>query len=461
MRRDIKNITLGLLVAICCAGTINAEEQKDDKQARRDAVKQHLATHLKPYGFVRNYFIYDSRESLSGTGDMFNYLPKDNLWNQTEAEAASSGIEREDLNSKSTFRFLSLTTRVGLDIVGYRVGNTEFGGKIEADFYAGLTGVTGVAQFRLRQAYMTLGWDSLQMGGKIARVDLLMGQAWHPLAADLSYVIALNSGTPYGPFSRTPQVRVDARLADWFSLTGAAMWQMQYTSAGPEGASANYIKYSCTPEAYLGLNFMHNKSFLFRAGVDVLSISPRHYGTRTGADGTEVRVSVNERLTTITPFVYLQYQKGDFKIQAKSVFAQAGEHLNLNGGYGVSRINADGSYEYTPTRNSSSWLCLSYGSKVQGLLFVGYVQNFGTAKPLVGTGNDYFFFSKNSFKNLNRTWRVVPTVVWTIGRFQLGAEYEVTSAQYGDNLNAANGLAQDNLHWVTNHRVNLMTKFNF
>lgn len=28
MRREIKNITLDLLIAICCAGTINAEEQK-------------------------------------------------------------------------------------------------------------------------------------------------------------------------------------------------------------------------------------------------------------------------------------------------------------------------------------------------------------------------------------------------------------------------------------------------
>lgn len=76
-------------------------------------------------------------------------------------------MEREDLNAQSTFRFLSLTTRVGLNIVDYKWRNTEFSGKIEADFYAGLStktgtttnftgshSVSGTAQFRLRQAYM-------------------------------------------------------------------------------------------------------------------------------------------------------------------------------------------------------------------------------------------------------------------------------------------------------------------
>jgi len=33
---------------------------------------------------------------------------------------------------------------------------------------------------------------------------------------------------------------------------------------------------------------------------------------------------------------------------------------------------------------------------------------------------------------------------------------------YGDGLiNPANGLSENNLHWVTNHRLQLMTKFNF
>ena len=65
----------------------------------------------------------------------------------------------EDLNAQSQFRFLALTSRLWVDVNGYRIANTDIGAKIEADFYCGLTGSTGTAQFRLRQAYVTLGWQ--------------------------------------------------------------------------------------------------------------------------------------------------------------------------------------------------------------------------------------------------------------------------------------------------------------
>lgn len=459
MKSMRKILAVGLLLAVCVSV---AAADAETRQERKEKAKEHFNSHFKIYGFVRNYFSYDSRECVAGVGDIFNYLPKDNLWNQTEEEARISGLKREDLNAEHTFRFLSLTSRVGIDVLNYKAGRTEFGGKIEADFYAGLVGVTGTAMLRLRQAYMTLAWDSLRMNDRsMARVQLLMGQAWHPLAADLPDVISLNTGAPFGPFSRTPQVRMDARLGTMFTLTAAAIWQMQYTSAGPDGASANYIKYSATPECYLGVNFHHKSGVLLRAGVDVLSISPRHNAAVLNAGGEEVRVKVKERLTTFSPFLYFQYAKGDFSIKAKTVFAEAGEHLNLNGGYGVSRINDDGSWKYTPTRNSSTWISIMYGKKVKGILFAGYVRNFGTKDALVDTDREHFYFSKNSFTNLNRLWRVSPTIVWQVWKFRFGVEYEVTSAQYGENLKSSNGLAEDNLHWVTNHKVQLMTNFTF
>ena len=235
---------LFILGALVLTLSLSAQET-NSKQEKKEAIKSHLKQHFQPYGFVRNYFVFDSRESMSGTGDLYNYQPYDEAWNQTEAEAAASGLPREDLNAHSTFRFLSLTTRLGLNIVGYKWRNTEFGAKIEADFYAGLSTkvshpVTGVAQFRLRQAYLTLGWDSLKMGKDFARVDLLIGQAWHPMAADLCDVISLASGAPFGPFNRSPQVKMDARLGKYVTLTGALLWQMQYCSVGPSTTGAIY-----------------------------------------------------------------------------------------------------------------------------------------------------------------------------------------------------------------------------
>ena len=465
---------LSILCALVLAVTVSAQEASS-KEAKKQAIKSHLKQHYKVYGFVRNYFAYDSRESISGTGDLYNYMPRDEKWNQTEAQAAISGVPREDLNAASTFRFLSLTTRIGLNITGYKWRSTEFGGKIEADFYAGLNGVgsqthklSGTAQLRLRQAYLTLAWDSLKMGKDYARVDLLMGQAWHPMASDLSDAIALNSGAPFGPFSRTPQVKMDARLGHFVTLTAAGLWQMQYSSTGPDGQSAEYMAYGKTPETYLGLS-VHDKGFLMRAGADLLSIKPRHLGSVNGVD-----VLVKDRITTVSPFLYMQYKKGEFSVKAKTIFAEAGEHMNLNGGYGVKKVNADGSWEYTPTRTSSTWISLVYGGKVgaqedkhpqklQGILFAGYAENFGTKDPLATNPDGSLVgFYDPRVKNMKRMWRLSPTLLYTVGKFQLGCEYEITSVHYGDGkINPANGLSENGLHWVTNHRVQLMTKYNF
>ncbi|MBR4755911.1 MAG: hypothetical protein IK076_03120 [Bacteroidales bacterium] len=398
---------------------------------------------LKPYGFIRNYYAFDTRESVAGTEDFFYYVPKD--------EKIVDGV---DLNQQSTFRFAALTSRLGLDITGYEFDGFKVGAKFETDFYSGVSGVTGTAQLRMRQAYATIGKDDWLVTA---------GQTWHPMAADMPDVFSLNTGAPFGPFSRTPMVKLDLSVSKTLSLTTAAIWQMQYTSAGPDGASANYIKYGGIPEIYLGANYKEG-NFTAKLGVDMLSIKPRwNNGSK----------KVSDRITTVSPFLFAQYKEGLFSIKFKTIYAQAGEHFNLNGGYGIHSVSSDGSFEYTPTVNSSSWLSLAYGKKTQAILFGGFVKNFGTKDELYGAQGDYalasnLYFSKNSFSNMNMMWRLTPTIIHNIGKFALGLEYEVTSIQYGDyktiggaKFIGKNGLAQDNLHWVTNNRLQALVKFTF
>ena len=100
--------------------------------------------------------------------------------------------------------------------------------------------------------------------------------------------------------------------------------------------------------------------------------------------------------------------------------------------------------------------------KLQGILFCGYVQNLGTKEALIDADQDGkldLYTARPN--NMNRMYRLSPTILYTIGKFQLGCEFEFTSVQYGKKLSAINGLAQDDLHWVTNCRVQLMTKYNF
>ena len=153
---------LTILLSFLLSLTAFAQAEKKDTP-----VKDHLQNHFKLYGFIRNYFIYDSRESKSGTSDLFYYLPLDKKMNEDGSL---------DLNQHSSFRFVALTSRAGLDVTGYQIGNVHFGAKFEADFYAGLssvnkdsypnvskffpgnTSISGTAQMRLRQAYATVTW---------------------------------------------------------------------------------------------------------------------------------------------------------------------------------------------------------------------------------------------------------------------------------------------------------------
>lgn len=452
-------ILSAVLLSFCALNVAAAEKEQ----------KAEPKNNFKFYGFVRNYFVFDSRESVSGTGDLFYYLPKD--------VKMKDGI---DINDQASFRFLSLTSRLGVDVSGYSIGNVHFGAKIEGDFYSGLsnssnsnagtyfpgnTKISGTAQARLRQAYATITWKDLPMGeDNKASVGLKIGQAWHPMAADHPHLFSLEVGAPFGPFSRTPLVQMDANLGDHWVISGAAIWQMQYQSTGPIGASASYMKYGCTPEMYAALAYKTN-GFLLRAGVDMVSIKPRVLGQYNGK-----AVRVSDRKTSVLGYVYTQYSHKKFAVKAKTTFGQGGEHMNLMSGYVKVGENSDGSWNYASLRNSSSWLSLSYGKKWQGVLFLGYVKNLGLSDkehiPYLDAKipSSDVYFCGNGFSNINQMYRINPQLIYNIGKLNVGLEYQYTGVQYGEydngNLNSY-GLADKNLHWVGNNRINVMVKYNF
>ncbi len=443
-------------MALMMFGALNVDAQEKKAEAPKN--------NFKLYGFIRNFMIYDSRESVSGTGDLFYYLPKD-----------VKLVDGMDVNAQSSMRYLALTSRLGVDVAGYHIGNVHFGAKIEGDFYSGLASASGAdagtyfpanskiggtATARLRQAYATVTWKDLPMGmdGK-ASVALKMGQAWHPMAADMPHIFSLEAGAPFGPFSRTPQITMDANLGSNWILSASAVFQMQYNSTGPVGASPIYMKYGKTPEFYAAVAYK-SKGFLFRVGADLLSIKPRVYGENGGKT-----VEVSDRKTSLLYYAYAQYSYKNFAVKAKTTFGEGGEHMNLMSGYAKVGENSDGSWNYASLRNSSSWLSMSYGKKWQGVLFLGYVRNLGLADAVSGPlAKGDVYFCGNGFSNLNQMYRINPQLIYNIGKMNIGLEYQYTAVQYGDykdgKLNEY-ALAVDNLHWVGNHRLNLMVKYNF
>ena len=107
---------------------------------------------------------------------------------------------------------------------------------------------------------------------------------------------------------------------------------------------------------------------------------------------------------------------------------------------------------------------------------VGYYKNFGTSEDLYNPANDGkvlesdFYFSKNSFKNLNQLYRICPALICNFGKLSIGLDYEFSGAQFGtpekDQTTGktyynARALATEDLHWVHSHRVQCMVKFTF
>lgn len=427
----MKKIVSTIALAAACVLTLSAQEAKQDNKPA-----------VKFYGFVRNFASIDDRVCSAGTQDLFMHLPKDQNIN----------AEGVDLNAQTTARMVALTSRLGVD-VNYNVDGYKIGGKIEADFY-NQNGSTAV--LRLRQAYLTVNRGI---------VTMKMGQAWHPMAADMVDVFSLNTGAPFTPFSRTPVWLFDVKATDNIIATAGAISQMQYLSNGPDGNSQNYIKHGGS-EFYAGLSYV-DKHFTFRVGADFLTISPRWQGKTL----LDVKYPVDEKVSMVTPFFYAKYKNDNFGIQTKVTLNQAGEHLYMMGGYAISNVTLDLSnghttYDYTPTKGLTanvSTFC-KFGKGFKAILFGGYYKNLGLAQevdPAVYALG--YYYNTNGATNLTQAYRVTPELVYTIGgRLDIGLEYEMTAATYGD-FDGQNkrGLATQNLRTVTNNRFQLLTKFTF
>lgn len=393
---------------------------------------------FKPYGFVRTYSIFDSRESSCGTQDLYYFCPKDEL----------PGKDGKDLNALPSWKMVALSSRIGVDISGFRYGGMALSAKIEADFY-NMNKSTAV--LRLRQAFVTMRWKELWNRERYS-LSLSVGQKWHPMAVDMPNVVSLETGAPFNPFNRSPQLTATLGLGGHFALTGSLLYQMQYLSTGPAGKSQDYLKHSCIPEMYAGVEFADG-GLSAKLGVDLLNIRPR---TKAGD------VKVSERLLTVSPFAYLKYTAGAFAIDAKTILAEAGEHLNLLTGYGVSGQQADGSREYTPMRSTASYLSMKYGKKLQFMMMAGYMKLLGTKDRL----EVEFYHNASGAANLCQSFRLTPTVAWNWGKLTLALEYNLTRTQFGSlsehRFGADDrGVATEGLHWVTNHRVLTMLKYSF
>jgi hypothetical protein len=399
------------------------------------------ATAYKFYGFVRSDFYSDSRKIYSTSQDLFSFYPMYKDLN----------VAGEDLNALSSASLMSITTRMGLD---FSTSTGLFGAqkavaKIETDFGGSPTYML----LRIRQAYSQILWD---------HSSLLVGQTWHPLFANGTQpsVLSLNAGALFQPFNRSPQVRYDYQLKD-FKLTAAAVYQMQYTSQGPDEttptktvSSYAYQRNARIPDMYVSIEYRKN-NLLVGLGADYKSIMPTRYVTDLSDNVTHV----NHRLLSTPAFMlYGVYTTGKLTVKAKALVGQNLVDQNIIGGYVITLDN-----KYIPYNSMSSYIHFNYGKTHQVGLLVGYTANLGPSSTIPLGSYFYGFGVANANtateKMIDNIYRITPSYTYNYKNWKLGTELEYTNAAWG-NRSAANGNILS-LKRVDNYRIYAILAYTF
>lgn len=389
---------------------------------------------LRVFGEVSNYVSFQSRNGLTDETGMFFLLPSDQSLNTV-------GM---DLNRFSTTRWLNLDSKLGVKWSGFRVGSFDFGAMMEGNFLC----AGDNSCFRLRHAYVRGGY----MFRKAGDITALLGQTWHPMAEDKPFCQSLSCGAPFNPYSFAPQLRLDYHPFNYLGVCLAALWQSDYKSTGPAGPSRQYLEWAGMPELFASVSYSFPSGHV-KAGLDLLTIKPRLAGEYPL---TDVVILVNDKLSTVSAFLYGEYTVAGVKLKGKTVLAESGEHLLLMGGYGLNNLSDIGTATYIPYRNSSSWISAEYEWRsLKGGLMLGYLKNLGSRDVI------YSSYFNNGAKNLLHAVRVAPSVEYSYRNFKAAFEYEWTGAQYGSELSYDNGLATKDFRFFSANRITLMVSCSF
>ncbi|OQX77954.1 MAG: hypothetical protein B6D64_07485 [Bacteroidetes bacterium 4484_276] len=369
---------------------------------------------VKFSGFVKTDIFWDSRQTVSVREGHFLLYPKNE----------SLDINGEDINDKSNFNMLSIQTRLRALATGPDVLGAKTSAFVEGAFFGAIN--SDVNTFRLRHAFVKLAWTKTQ---------LLVGQYWHPMFNTKCYpgTVSFNTGAPFQPFSRNPQIRLTRKMGD-FNLALTALSQRDFASFGPGGANSVYLRNTGYPA--FNLRFEYNKinkdngtEFLIGISTNYKALTPRLVTTEN------YKTSNTANSASFTGFI--KYKNKKITVKANGFYGGDAFNLTMLGGYGVTTLSDTSGIleEYSCVRNASFWTDFhTNGKKWQFGLFAGYSKNLGSDNDIVGTN-----YSRGS--NIDHLYRISPRVIFNAGKFRIAPEIEYTVAAYGSTQ--ANGTVED------------------
>jgi hypothetical protein len=347
-------------------------------------------------GYINWTGVYDSRQTVSLREGQFLLYP-------ANAQKDQFGM---DINDKDNFNFLSVQTRLNAKIEGLEAFGAATNGFVEGEFFGTSDGDAN--GFRLRHAYVEFKWTNSK---------LVLGQTWHPMFISDAFpqVISFNTGVPFQPFSRNPQIKF-IQTFNTISFQTVLYSQRDFTSNGPNGYSSSYLKNSAIPAVDFQFR-INSKPILLGVGIDYKVLTPRIETTK--------KIATENTIKSFAGMAYFKYSQPLFSFIAEGIYGQNMTDLMMLGGYAVSKVDSvSGEETYTNIDAFSLWADVSYGKEFQVGLFAGYSENLGSDDEIVGK-------NYSRAENLGQLFRIAPRVQYTIGKMKMGCELEFTQAEYG------------------------------
>jgi hypothetical protein len=405
----MQKIILAFLILIFVSASLFAQEEKKIK--------------VDLHGFVKVDYFFDSRQTVAAREGHFLLFP----------QPASFDLNQNDINATPNFNILAIQTRLNLKISGPDVYGAKSSAFIEGAFFGHSN--ADVNGFRLRHAFAKLNWDN---------AELLMGQYWHPMFVTSCFpgVHSFNTGAPFQPFSRNPQVRLT--YGKQFKLIGTLYSQRDFASRGPNGTSSEYLRNSGIPAMNLQVQFSTGNLFA-GAGIDSKMIKPEL------SIGNEKN---NTNLSSLAYIAFLKLKAKNIQFKVEGTYGENLADLLMLGGI-ADFMNQDDELSYTSFKNLALWseLIANFGPMELGL-FGGYSQNLGINEPLF---ENYYSLGGN----IASMWRGSIRTAWKSGPTKFGVEYEITQSQYGNLLPGATEIDITGVDPVMNHRLLVIAMYSF
>lgn len=375
-------------------------------------------------GFVKADYFFDSRQTIAAREGHFLLYP-------ANEKLDANG---EDINANPNLNMLAVQTRLIGKITGPDAFGAKTSGLIEGAFFGHSDG--DINGFRLRQAYAKLNWE---------KTELLFGQTWHPMFVTDCFpgVISFNTGAPFQPFSRNPQVRVSRKFGENLKVVAALQSQRDFTSTPStptlSTAGSTPLRNSGIPDMQLQLHFK-NDNITTGIGGGYKILTPRLV--------TDSNYKATGTVNGLSATAWFKYKAEKFTFKTQATYGENLYDVLMLGGYAISDTTGNSVdflskdiREYTSLDVLSAWVeCNTNGEKFQVGLFAGYTKNFASKENIYNWTNSSSYSVRGI--DIDYIYRVAPRFVFISGKTKFATEIEYTTAGYGSTRNSL-GVIQD------------------